>query len=127
MGMGVALVLDEGQLAETPIGLAQAHAELLRQTHQPLARSVDELGVGREHHRLRLHRGVDHNTGEIGRLHRVRPGRNRQALLQQRLKLLFPHPLAPPRQRRAVKHQRVLEKLLTAEVLEIRVLHPTIA
>jgi hypothetical protein len=83
--------------------------------------------LGREHHRLRLHRGVDHNTGEIGRLHRVRPGGHRQALLQQRLKLLFPHPLAPPRQRRAVKYQCMLEKLLAAEVLEVRVLHPAIA
>src|SRR5437660_489819 len=33
--MGVALVLDEGQLADPPIGLAQTHAELLRQTYQP--------------------------------------------------------------------------------------------
>src|SRR5882724_9609397 len=54
--MGVALVLDEGQLAEARIGLAQPHAELLRQTHQSLARP--ELGIGREHHCLRLHRGV---------------------------------------------------------------------
>src|SRR5205807_4951223 len=31
------------------------------------------------------------------------------------------------RQRRAVKHQHMLEKLLAAEVLEVRVLHPAIA
>jgi hypothetical protein len=99
MGMGVTLVRDQCQLADPSIGLAQAHAELLSQAHQPLARPVQQLGVGREHHRLRLHRGVDHNTGEVGRLHCFRPGRHRQALLQQRLKLLFPHPLAPTRQR----------------------------
>src|SRR5260221_8435075 len=50
-------------------------------------------------HRLRLHRGVDHNTGEVGRLHCFRAGRHCQTLLQQRLKLLFPHPLAPTRKR----------------------------
>jgi hypothetical protein len=57
--------------------LAQAHAEFLRQSHQPLARPVEQLGIGREHHRLRLHRRIDHNTGKIGRLHRIRPGRHR--------------------------------------------------
>src|SRR5258708_30705662 len=48
------------------------------------------LKVADEHHRLRLHRGVDHNTGEVGRLHCFRAGRHCQTLLQQRLKLLFP-------------------------------------
>src|SRR5262249_21208606 len=43
---------------------------------------------------------------------------------QQRLELVFTHPLAPTRQRRTVKHQRMLEKFLAAEVLEVRVLHP---
>ena len=58
---------------------------------------------------------------------RVRPGRHRQALLQQRLELLLPHPLAPTRQRRTVEHQRMMEKLLATEVLEARILHPAIA
>src|SRR6516165_7117433 len=53
MGMGVALVLDQSQLADPRIGLAQAHSELLRQSHQPLARPVEQFGVGRKHHRLR--------------------------------------------------------------------------
>ena len=35
MGMGVALMLDQSQLADPRIGLAQAHSELLRQSHQP--------------------------------------------------------------------------------------------
>jgi hypothetical protein len=127
MSMGVALVLDQSQLADPRIGLAQAHAELFSQTHQPLARPVEQLGVGWKHHRLRLHRRIDHNTGEVGGLHRVRRGRHRQSLLQQRLELLLPHPLAPTRQRRTVEHQRMLEKFLAAEVLEVRILHPAIA
>src|SRR5262244_1708795 len=90
MSMGVALVLDQGQLADPRIGLAQAHAELFSQAHQPLARPVEQLGVGRKHHRLRLHGRIDLNTGEVGGLHRVRPGSDRQALLQQRLDLLCP-------------------------------------
>src|SRR6516165_11766264 len=75
MSMGVALMLDQSQLADPRIGLAQAHAELFSQAHQPLARPVEQLGVGREHHRLRLHRGVDHNTGEIGASVRVATAR----------------------------------------------------
>src|SRR5262245_36413282 len=39
----------------------------------------------------------------------------------------FPHPLAPPRQRRALERQIVPEELLPAEVLEVRVLHPALA
>jgi hypothetical protein len=45
----------------------------------------------------------------------------------RRLELLLPHPLAPTRQRRTVEHQRMLEKLLAAEVPEVRILHPAIA
>ena len=125
--MGVALVLDQRELADPPIGLAQLHPVLLGQPHQPLARPVHQLGVGREHHRLRLHRGVDHHAGQIGRLHRLGPGGDRQALLQQRHELLLAHALAPARQRGAVEHQPVLEELLAAEVLEIRVLDPALA
>ena len=67
-------MLDQSQLADPRIGLAQAHAELLRQSYQPLARPVEQLGIGREHHRLRLHRRVDHNTGELGQLSSLASG-----------------------------------------------------
>src|SRR5215831_6387192 len=50
MSMGVALVLDQSQLADPRIGLAQAHAELFSQAHQPLARL--RACVGWKHHRL---------------------------------------------------------------------------
>jgi hypothetical protein len=80
--VGIALVLDERQLADAPIGLTQLYADLVGQPHQPLARPIEELGIGREHHRLGLLRGVDHNPGEVGRLHRRGSGRHRQALLQ---------------------------------------------
>jgi len=36
-------VLDQSQLADPRIGLAQAHSELLRQSHQPLARPVEQF------------------------------------------------------------------------------------
>lgn len=48
LGMGVGLLLDQRQLADAGIGMAQAHAELFGQPHQPLACAVHELGVGRE-------------------------------------------------------------------------------
>ncbi len=58
------------QLADAPIGLTQLDAKPMGQPHQPLARPLEKLGVGREHHRLRLHRRVDHDASEVGRLQR---------------------------------------------------------
>jgi hypothetical protein len=46
MRMGVALMLDQCQLADPPIGLAQAHPKLLSQAHQPLACPVSLASVG---------------------------------------------------------------------------------
>ena len=122
--MGVALVLDEGELADPRIGLAQLDAELFGQRHQLLARPVDELGVGREGDVLRLHSGVDDGAGEVGRLDRSAPGRRRQAFLQQRLQPFGAHAIAPMGHRGAVERQPVLEELLAAKVLVIRVFEP---
>src|SRR5262249_47334138 len=90
MSMGVALVLDQGQLADPPIGLAQAHAELLRQSYQPLARPGEQLGIGREHHRLRLHRRVDHHTGELGQLSSLASGRHRESRVSYKASMSRP-------------------------------------
>ena len=98
MGMGVALVLDQGDLADARIALAKDDAVALGQSHHDLARPVDELGVGRKHHRLGLHRGVDDHPGEVLRSHRRGAGGNRQALLQQSNEFLLTHTLAPARQ-----------------------------
>jgi hypothetical protein len=119
--------LARRELTDPPVGLAQLHPKILGQAHQPLARPVQQLGVGREHHRLWLNRGVDNDAGQIGRLHRLGAAGHRQALLQQCNELLFPHALAPARQRGAVEHQPVLEELLAAEVLIIPVLNPVLA
>ena len=115
LGVGIALVLDQRELADPRIGLAQGDAVLLGQPHQPLARPVHQLGVGREHHVLGLHRGVDDHPREVGRLDRPGLDGNRQALLDQRREPLLAHALAPARQRRAVERQPVLEELLAAE------------
>ena len=48
--------------------------------------------------------------------------RHRQALLDQRHEMFLAEPLAPARQRGALERQRVLEALLAAEVLVIRIL-----
>src|ERR1700730_17004236 len=50
--------------------------------------------------------------------------RHSQALLQQRLQPLLAHPMAPVGHRGAIERQPVLEELLPAEVLVIRVLDP---
>ena len=80
---------NESQLADPCIGLAQAHSELLRtRTSRSRARLSSLASVGNI--TAFGHRGVNHNTGEIGRHHRVRPGRHRQAFLQRALSLSSP-------------------------------------
>ena len=120
-------MLDQRELAHPRIGLAQLDAGFLRQPHQDLAGAVQKPRLGREHDVLGLHRGVDNDAVEIGRLDRLGPGGNRQALLEQRLQLLLAHALAPARQRGAIEHQAVLEELLAAEELVIGVLYPALA
>jgi len=127
MGVGIALLLDEHQLAEPFIGLPQLEPMCLGQLDQPIARAVQQLGLGRKGHGLGLHRGIDDHPGEFRRLQRLGLGRHRQALLEQRLELLLAHALAPAGQRGAIERQSVLEKLRAAEILEIWVLHPAIA
>jgi hypothetical protein len=66
------------------VGLAQRNAGFLGQPHQPLARPMHQLGVGRKGDRLGLHSGVDNDLGEICGLGCARSRRNRQAFLDQR-------------------------------------------
>ena len=117
-GVGVALMGDQRIASDPLIGLAQGNAGLLRQPDQTLPRPVHEPGVGRERHRLRLHRRVDDDARKVRGLGRAGAGRGRQALLYQRDELLLAHPLAPARQRRAVERRLVLEELLAAERLK---------
>ena len=112
LGVGVALMGDQRMFADPLVGLAQLDASFPGQLHQPLARPMHELGVGRKGHRLGLHGGVDDHLGEVGGLRRAGARGDREALLDQRDELLLPHPLAPARQRRAVERQLVLEELL---------------
>ena len=59
MGVGVTLMPDQCQLADAPIGLAEIDPNLSGQPDQALARPVEELGIGREHHVLGLNGGVE--------------------------------------------------------------------
>ena len=97
---------------------------LLGEPHQPLARPMHQLGVGRERHRLRLHRGVDDDPGEVRRLGRAGPRRRVQALLNERDELLLAHPLAPARQGGPVERRLVDEELFAAKELKVWVLDP---
>ena len=126
LGMGIALMLDQRQLADPRIGLAQLDAACAGQPHQAFSRPVQQLGIGREHHRLRLHRRIDDHARQVGRLDRLGPRRHRQALLDQRRELLLAHALPPACQRRAIEWQPVLEELLAAEELVIGVLDPAL-
>src|SRR5258708_4750904 len=127
LGMGVTLMLDQGELADPRIGLPELHAQLFGQLHQLLTGPVHQLGVGREGNVLRLHRGVDNDARELRRLHGTSLGCYRQALLQQRLQPLLSHAVAPVVHRGSIERQPVLEKLLAAKVLVIRILDPLLA
>ena len=77
MGMGIALMLDQRQLADPRIGLAQFDTDMRGKPYQAFPRSVKQLGIGREHHRLRLHRRIDDHARQVLRLHRLSPRRHR--------------------------------------------------
>jgi hypothetical protein len=65
--------------------------------------------------------------GEIRHLQCFRAHGDAQGFLQHGIEPVFAHPLAPPRQRRAVERQFVAEERLATEQLEIRVLDPAVA
>src|SRR5258708_7796884 len=48
LGMGVTLMLDQGELADPRVGLPEFHTQLFGQLHQLLTGPVQQLGVGRE-------------------------------------------------------------------------------
>ena len=127
LGVGVALMGDQSALADALVGLAQGEPVLPGQPDEPLARAMHQPGVGRERHRLGLHRGVDDHLGEVGWLGRAGAGGDIQALREQGGELLLAHALAPARHRRAVERQSVLKELLAAEQLIIGVLDPALA
>jgi hypothetical protein len=120
-------MLDQRDLAHPHIGLAQPHSVPLGRTDQPLAGPMHQLGVGRKGDRLLLHGRVDDDLPEVGGLGGSDARRDGQALLNERDQLVLAHALAPAGQRRAIKRQFVLEELLTAEQLIIRVLKPALA
>ena len=68
---------------------------------EPADRRMQELGVGRERDRLRLHRGVHGDALEVLRAQRARVMRHAQALGQKQLELVA-EPLAPLAQVRAL-------------------------
>jgi hypothetical protein len=70
---------------------------------------------------------IHHDPLEISGLDRPSPARDRQALLQQRRKLFFAQALTPAGQRRAVKRQLLPEHRFATEILEIRILYPSVA
>jgi hypothetical protein len=127
LGVRVTLMRDQRVLADALIGLPQRHAVLLRQPNEPFVGSMHELGVRWKSDGLFLHRRVDDDPGEVGRLRRACLRRHGQALLDKRRELLLAHPLTPARKRRAVKGRLVLEKLLAAKELKIGVLDPALA
>ena len=127
LGVGIALVPDQRDLADPHVRLAQGYAPRLGEAHQALACAMHQLGVRRKGNRLLLHGRVDDHLPEVRGLGGSHPSRDRQALLDQRDELVLPHALAPARQRRAVERKLMAEELLAAEQLVVRVLDPALA
>lgn len=65
LGMGVAPRHHGRGPGNAKIGLPQPDPVLPRQAVEPLDRCVQQLGVGREGDRLRLHGGIDRDTLEV--------------------------------------------------------------
>lgn len=83
LGVSVALMLDQRELAHAGIGLAQLDAIAIRQPDQDFAGAVEQPVIGRERDVLGLHRRVDDDAIEVGRLERLGLAGGREALLQQ--------------------------------------------
>lgn len=86
---------DQLILADAHIVLPQLEAVLARQPNKFHQRAMRQLGVRREHHFFRLHRGVDDNLRKVLRLRRPGANGNIEALLDQREYLLLTHALSP--------------------------------
>ena len=89
---------DQRTLADPLMRPSQLDAGCLSQLHQPPARSMHELGVGRKGHHLRLPVGPQ-SPWRSRRFGRAGTGGDREALLDQRDEPLLPRSLAPARQR----------------------------
>ena len=96
------------------------------QALDPSDRRMQQLGVGRKGDVLGLHAGVHRHPLEIARSQRTAFVRHPQALGQQKFQLVA-EPLAPMAQVRTLARKLTLEKLPACEVLEVRVVHPTLA
>ncbi len=94
-GVGVTLMRDQRVFVDARVGLAQNDTMLPGQGHQFFARAVHELCVGRKRHRFGLHRRVDNDFGEVGRLGRAGARGDVQAFLNERDDLVLAHALTP--------------------------------
>ena len=65
LGMGIALLLDERELAHPGIGLTEDNAVLPGQVNELFSRPVQKLRIRRVGHILRLDRRINHHGGQV--------------------------------------------------------------
>ena len=65
LGMGVAPRHQGRALGDADVGLPQPHPMLLGHAVEPIDRSMQQLGVGREADVLGLHRGIDRDPRQV--------------------------------------------------------------
>lgn len=124
--MGIAADAHRRGLGQPGMALPEHDAMPLRLAHQDLDRLQVKPAVGRMGDRLRLHSIVDGDP--LQRTGLGSPGieRHLDARLQHFLQTLRPDPLAPACHRAGVDRRLVLEELEAAEVLQLRIFHPTL-
>jgi len=108
-----------GDLADHP---AKVGAQFARAGPRP----VVEPGIGREAHRLGLHRRIDIHPLELRGLDHFHPQSGLDRFLQHRFCSRFAQPLTPPGHARWIDRHLVLEKLFAAEVLPVGILDPVL-
>ena len=126
LGMGIARSHHRRMLGDAQIRLPQPNAAFIGQTIEPLDRSMQQFGVGRESDGLGLHGGVHRHPLEVKGAQRAGLMRQAQALGQEQIELAA-QPLPPMAQVGAFMREVMLEERLAGEVLEIRVIDPALA
>ena len=122
--MGIAPDLAGQTRREPRVTQAKRQVHFLSERHQTPTGLLIKPRIRGMGDCLLHHRGVhDHRLDTAFRDHSG-PEARLDRLGQQPLDALLPDPLTPPRQRRGVEREAVLEKRLAAEVLVVRVLHP---
>ena len=122
--VGVSAMLAQRLGALAGVALTQRHALVLCRLDQFASGLVVQPRVGRVRDRLGLHRRVHRDFGELPGLDQLQPQAQLDRQPQQVAEQLLTHPVSPLGHAGWIDGQVVLEIVLAAEILPVRVLDP---